>query len=347
MDKTVISIVGDVMFHDRMKDLRQEEDEFDTVLHEFEASDLVIANLEMPLSRRGYRVQKYANIRSDPRIAEEVRALGIDAVSMANNHMMDFGPEAMMDTVAACGQAGLAHSGAGPDIDAAFAPAWLQAGNLRIGMLSASCTVPVESAAGEDKPGTAGVRVGFSFEVDPNLMMEQPGSMPEVRSWTVTEDTERLCTAVRTMKSKADIAIVVMHWGVPTYWLSPSQGLLAQYQQPLAHMLIDAGADLIAGNHPHAINPVEVYAGKPVFYSLGNFIYTDLLDFMRPESLLVRFSPSEGSLQIVPYLVGQLGLPRRAVGEEAKRVLTKLDTMSAPLQTRIRIEGDCGYPAPK
>lgn len=347
MERPVVSIVGDVMFHTRINELRHEEDEFDVVLRTFQTSDLVIANLEMPLSRRGYRVPKYANIRSDPEIAEDIRSMGIDAVSMANNHMMDFGPDALWDTVSACDRVGLAHGGAGADRDAAFTPAWLEARGLRIGMLSASCTVPIESAAGAGKPGTAGLRVGFSFEIDPNLMMEQPGSMPRVCSWPVPEDAEQLCAAVRAMKSRADVAIVVMHWGVPSYWLSPSQGPLAQYQQPLAHALIDAGADLIAGNHPHAINPIEVYEGRPIFYSLGNFIYTDLLDFMEPESLLVRFSACDRAVEIVPYLVDQRGMPRRAHGRRAKQVLMKLDAMSAPLQTRIRIEGDCGYPAPE
>jgi poly-gamma-glutamate synthesis protein (capsule biosynthesis protein) len=344
MAERVVSIAGDVMFHTQLDQLRCAGDGFESALTELERSDLVIANLEMPLSRRGYRVPKYANIRSDPEMIDGVRAMGIDVVSMANNHMMDYGPDAMFDTIAACDRTGIAHAGAGPDLEAAFAPAWLDVGGARVGMLSAACTLPVESDAAPGKPGIAPVRVGFAFEVDPNLMAEQPGTVPTVQSWVREEAQEELCRRVRDMKAQADVAIVVMHWGVPSYWLSPAQGPLAAYQRPVAHAIIEAGADLIAGNHPHGLNPVEIYHGKPIFYSLGNFVYEDLWDFMGPESILVRLSLDRGTVELVPVLLNERGIPRCATGDEADTILGKLDTMSSPYGTRISIENHRGYP---
>jgi poly-gamma-glutamate capsule biosynthesis protein CapA/YwtB (metallophosphatase superfamily) len=118
---------------------------------------------------------------------------------------------------------------------------------------------------------------------------------------------------------------------------------MPRYMRPLAHALIEAGADLIAGNHPHAINPVEVYQGKPVFYSLGNFIYTDLWDFMGLESLLVRYRLGDGQVEIVPLLIDERGMPRMAGGDDAQRVLHKLDDISTPLGTHVRVHNDHGY----
>src|SRR5205807_418341 len=104
-----------------------------TVLTELDRSDLVVVNLEMPLSRRGYRVPKFANYRCDPAMIDDVRAvLRADAVSMANNHMMDWGAVAMLDTVDACERVAIAHAGAGSDIEAAFTPAVLDCGGTRI-----------------------------------------------------------------------------------------------------------------------------------------------------------------------------------------------------------------------
>jgi poly-gamma-glutamate synthesis protein (capsule biosynthesis protein) len=213
-----------------------------------------------------------------------------------------------------------------------------------VGILSAACTLPVESDAAPGKPGIAPVRVGFSFEVDPNLMSEQPGTVPAVHSWPREEGQEDLCRRVRDMKAQADVAIVVMHWGVPSPWLPPLQGLLAEYQQPLAHAIIEAGADLIAGNHPHALNPVEIYHGKSIVYSLGNFVYEDLWDFIGPESILVRLSLDRGTVELVPLLLDEHGIPHCATGDEADAILGMLDTMSSPYGTRISVENDRGYP---
>ena len=135
-----------------------------------------------------------------------------------------------------------------------------------------------------------------------------------------------------------------MHWGVPSPWLSPIQGPLTEYQRPLAHAIIDAGADLIIGNHPHAIHPVEIYQGKCICYSLGNFVYVDVYPFMAAESILARMSIQSGAIELIPLCLNEHGIPRRAIGSDAARILTNLHDMSVPLDTTIRIQEGRGHP---
>ncbi len=336
-----ISLVGDTMFRSRIPSERFEAgSDFHAVLTEMRAADLVIANLEMPLSRRGYRVPKWANLRSDPELIHDVKAMGIDAVTLANNHMMDYGPDAMLDTLAACDSVRIPCCGAGPDADRALQPVWLQAAERRVALISVSCTVPVESDAGPGKPGIAPLRIGSAFDLDLVLLAEQPGTVPVVRSWAQPEDLARVCDEVERARRDADVVIVGIHWGVPAYWLSPSHGILAQYQQPLGRALIDAGADVVCGHHSHSLHPIEVYRGKPIFYSLGNFLFDDLKIFMEPESVIVRLTAgADLAVELLPLMVDGPGLPRLALGDEAEQVLAKLDLMSRAFGTRLVIAG--------
>jgi len=92
------------------------------MVEELKATDLVIANLETPLSTRGHPVPKFRNLRSDPVVIQDVKALGVHAVTLANNHMMDYGPEALADTLTTCDEAGVARCGAGRDLEEAYRP---------------------------------------------------------------------------------------------------------------------------------------------------------------------------------------------------------------------------------
>ncbi|MDP9364913.1 MAG: CapA family protein [Chloroflexota bacterium] len=334
-----VALVGDVMLQTPLADLPgARHPAFRAAVDELGRSDIAVANLEMPLSTGGYRVPKHSNLRSDPAIADDVRALGVHAVTLANNHLMDYGPPALFDTLAASDRAGLLRCGAGADLDEADRPAWLIHGGRRVALLSVACTLPVESDAGPGKPGIAPLRVGFSFEIDANLLVEQPGTMPVVRSWTVAADQERVCSRIAVLKAEADAVLVAIHWGVPPYWLSPYQGLLAEYQQPLGRALIDAGADLVCGHHSHTLHPIEVYRGKLILYSLGNFIFETPRAFMEPESVVARavFGP-EPALELAPLLLDEVGLPRLTTGEAADHVLDLLARLSRPFGTELEI----------
>jgi poly-gamma-glutamate synthesis protein (capsule biosynthesis protein) len=171
--------------------------------------------------------------------------------------------------------------------------------------------------------------------------------MPTVRSWARPHDQDRICRLIATTKEQAAMVIVAIHWGVPPHWLSPSQGLLATYQQPLAHALIDAGADVVWGHHAHVMHPIEIYQGHPIFYSLGNFfceIPEQFMEFMQPEALIVRIAPLRREVvELVPLLLDQQGVPRRARGETALHVLQKARDLSAPYGAQVVIQDDRAY----
>ena len=337
-----VSLVGDVMIaRPFAQSGRGDGAGFRAALAAAREADCVVANLEMPLSRRGVRVPKTSSLRSDPAVIESVRAMGIDAVTLANNHLYDYGPEALLDTVSACRKAGISCCGAGEDLEAALAPARLRAGGAAVALLSVACTLPVESAARQGKPGIAPVGVGQSFEPDFNLSAEQPGTVPFVRTWAVPADQQRVCDRVAALRDEGHAVIVGIHWGVPEHWLSPSLGRLAEYQRPLGRALIDAGADIVLGHHTHSLHPIEVYRGRPIFYSVGNFLFEEPRAFMAPESVIVqaRFG-GRLAIALVPALLDAAGFPERAAGSAAARVLGHLADLSKTFGTSIEVEGD-------
>lgn len=338
-----MALVGDVMVEtSKVVGFENMSSGFAAAIVRLKSNDLVIGNLEMPLSERGYRVRKYSNLRSHPSVIEGVTGMGFHAVSLANNHMMDYGPESLADTLETVSGAGLESTGAGLDIDAAIKPVILTHGSSTVGMLSFACTLPMESAAGIGKPGIAPIHVGFSFEVDTNLMAEQPGTVPVVQSWTDPDDRARACECIEALKREVDVVVVMIHWGVPNYWLSPSQGYLATYQQVLGHALVDAGADVICGHHAHSLHPIEIYRGKPIFYSVGNFLFEGARAFMEPESVIVEMNLETGSFDLVPLYLDADGFPELATGDRAVTVLEKLRAMSQPFGDTVRIVGHQG-----
>jgi len=321
--------------------------EFEATIAALHQHDIVIANLEMPLSRRGQPMPKRTSLRSDPDFIHDIKAMGIDAVTLANNHMLDYGPEAMLDTIEVCTAAGIACCGVGANLEEALRPARLTVNGQRVALLSLSCTLPNASGATVEKAGIAPIRVGFAFEVDPNDMMEQPGMMPWVRSWPRPEDREVVCQRIEELKAESAMVIVGIHWGVQPNCLSPYQGRLAEYQRPLGHALIDAGADIVCGHHSHTLHPIEFYRGKPIFYSLGNFLFEQSLsgqslrNFMDPDSIIVTVRPSHPlEIKLIPVLLDEQGFPCLVSGEQAVRILHKLERRSAPFGTELEIATD-------
>lgn len=338
-----VALVGDVMLQTGLEELLGGRDAgFRATLARLGAADLAIGNLEAPLSQRGSKVLKHSNLRADPERIADVRAMGFDAVSLANNHLMDYGAQALLDTLAACDGAGIGRCGAGATLEEALSPAWLEARGRRLALLSVSCTLPPGCEATETDPGIAPLRVAMSFETDLNLLAEQPGTMPIAHTLARREDQEVVCERVRALAREADAVIVAIHWGVPAYWLSPHQGLLAEYQQPLGRALIDAGATVVLGHHSHSLHGIEVYRGRPICYSVGNFIFERPRAFMEPESVIVhaRFEPG-GAVRVglTPLMVDERGLPELATGEAAGRVFALLERVSAPFGTRFAREG--------
>jgi poly-gamma-glutamate capsule biosynthesis protein CapA/YwtB (metallophosphatase superfamily) len=179
-----------------------------------------------------------------------------------------------------------------------------------------SCTLPPESAAGVDSPGIAPIQVHQAIALELSLLAEQPGSAPEVRTWVDEADLARASIDVARAREQAEIVLVALHLGVPAPWRPPSASILAMYERPLCHALIDAGADAIIGNHAHELHGIEFHQGKPIAYCLGNF-WIDALDdypWMERESVLCQltFPPASSipEVTLIPLRLDDTGVPR-------------------------------------
>jgi poly-gamma-glutamate synthesis protein (capsule biosynthesis protein) len=322
--------------------LRSGDPAFAAMVTELHASDLVIANLETPLSRRGHPVPKFRNLRSDPVVIDDVKALGVHAVTLANNHMLDYGPEALSDTLAACDGAGIPWCGAGRDIEEAFRPLTFDVRGCRVGLLNLATTVPMGFDAGPGRAGLAPLGVDFSLEIDAGFMVESPGAVPVVRTQVRPKEQEAVCQRIHRLKGECQWVVVSIHWGVPDFWLSPAQGVLAEYQRPLAHAMIEAGADLIYGHHSHTLHPIEIYRGKPIFYSPGNFFFE--FDMPRPymerRSFILTVALDDGfTPTLSPLVHDEHGVPAAAVGPDAQAVWDRLHQLSQRFGTTLTLRG--------
>jgi poly-gamma-glutamate capsule biosynthesis protein CapA/YwtB (metallophosphatase superfamily) len=326
----------------------------------FAGADLVFANLECPLTHRRAPADKVVTFRSDPALADELRTVGVDVVTVANNHMADQGLEGMFDTLDALRAARIAAVGGGRTLAEALAPAVLPAGGLRVAFLGLATTLPVGSGAAPHRPGIAPVRVTTSYVADAAGLDETPGIAPfvETRAWP--EDVDAAAAAVTASRREADLCVVGVHWGVPNGWVAQFQDVLATYQRPLARALIAAGADVVVGHHPHVLHGVELIDGRPVLYSLGNFLFHTLRVGAQPtlgrsdppyswrslrsrvnlDSAVALVGVRDGrvaGVELVPVLLNGVGDPELALGEDAARILAALAAQSEPLGTRLAI----------
>lgn len=228
------------------------------------SADLCFAQLEAPISDRGSKVPnaKLA-MRAPIAMAQAVREAGIEVVSTAGNHCLDFGYEALADTLQHLTNAGVRTCGTGTDLETAREPAFATAGRHRVAIIAACSILPEGYAAGAGKPGCAPLRAFTVYEpVEP----DQPGTPPRTHSFPHREDLQALIERIRRARAAADWVLVSLHWGIHMVPFT-----LADYQRVVAHALIDAGADAILGHHPHLLKGIELYQNRPVFYSLGNF----------------------------------------------------------------------------
>jgi poly-gamma-glutamate synthesis protein (capsule biosynthesis protein) len=248
------------------------------VLRLLAEADHTFVNLEQALTDRGEPSDKLVCLRGHPELAAQLARAGVNVATIANNHAMDFGITGMRDTQNALRGAGISCVGAGENLEESFEPAVLSARCRSVAFLGISCTLANSVGAGIARPGLAPVRVLTRYVMDHVLIQETPGVSPYVETFAMPGDTEVATNAVATAKRRADLVIVGIHWGVPIGWVAANQDELATYQQPLGRALVDAGADAVLGHHPHMLHGIELYKTKPIFYSLGNFLFHSMMD---------------------------------------------------------------------
>ncbi len=228
------------------------------------SADLCFGQMECPISARGTpAANARLAMRTTPEVAPILREAGFGVMSTAGNHALDFGADALADTLTHLTDAGIAHTGTGLSLTEACKPVFSESEGNRVALLAYSSILPEGYAAASNRPGCAAMRAHTHYE---QIEHDQPGTPPRVLTFADRSDLAALTAAVACARQEADIVLLSMHWGIHFV-----RAAIADYQRKIAHAAIDAGADAVLGHHPHLLKGVEFYRDKPVFYSLGNF----------------------------------------------------------------------------
>ncbi|WP_018223157.1 CapA family protein [Salinispora pacifica] len=256
----VVAATGDLLIvRDRPNDM------FQHVRDQLTEADITFGQLETPYSDQGSRSSCGARgaVPNDPANYAAIPHAGFNVISMASNHAGDWGAEALLDCIERCRCDGITVVGAGANIDQARRPGVIERDGTRVGFLAYCSVAPEGYYAGPGQHGVAPMRARTFYEP---FQFDQPGAPPSVRSLPDDSDLAALVADIGELRDQVDVLIVSLHWG-----LLFQRSRLAEYQPVVAHAAIDAGADVVIGHHPHILKPVEVYRGKVIFYSLGDF----------------------------------------------------------------------------
>lgn len=295
--ETTILFTGDVLFANAFKtgyDAKGIEGVIEkNLLAELNDADILMVNNEFPYSDRGVPMEdKQFTFRCSPSYVKALNEMGVDVVSLANNHTLDYGKEALSDTFATLDQAGILYGGAGESVERAEEVQIIEVGGKKYGFLAVSRVIPVA-----------------------NWKVEN--SAPGIFS---CYDDTRLVELVAEAKKECDFLAVYPHWGVE-YAAYPES-----YQTKIAERCIEAGADVIVGSHTHCLQGVSYIDGKPVFYSLGNFVFGQNID----RSAILKVTVDDAgnvSYQFLPvYAAG--GVTYLAEGDRAVQICQYLDSIS-------------------
>lgn len=281
--RTMLSAVGDVCLgrtiHTTMVQQGDWRAPYRLVTDELQRGDLTIGNLECAItgSFDPPADPRTFSFMTFPEAVDGLAFAGFTALSGANNHAMDFGVTGMRDTVAALSEYGIQHFGAGDDLEAARQPCLLEHDGTTFALL-----------------GYDAISMHYA-----GATAESGGVSPMVRDY-VTEDIQRA-------REQADVVIPFFHWGVE-YTLTPTEG-----DRQMAHAAIDAGADLVLGGHPHWVQGMEIYQGRPIFYSLSNFIFDQEWSFETKQGFILHLTFDRAELvgfRVVPVLIEDFYRPR-------------------------------------
>ncbi|MCX4305912.1 MAG: CapA family protein [Acetatifactor sp.] len=267
-----------------------------------QAADVMCLNNEFTYSTGGSPLPgKAYTFRADPERVEVLRQLGVDVVTLANNHVYDYGKEALLDTFAVLEQAGVPYFGAGRTLEDAMAPLYLEVEGKTIALVAAS-------RAEKNK-------------MTPQATDTEPGIL---RCY----DTELFLQAIREGKENADFCIAFVHWGTEYSFE------LEQVQKDTGKAYLDAGADAVIGAHSHCLQGMEFYDGKPIIYSLGNYWFNKkTLDTML---LQLHFSGDDAgtelTVQVIPAVQSGCRTVYAAEETEQRRIFEFLESISVNVE---------------
>jgi len=267
----------------------------------FADADISMVNLENPLTRRGEPQEKLFTFRAPPEYCEVLKAGGIDIVTLANNHMYDFGDTGLLDTIEYLHQAGILYVGAGRNMDEARAPVVMEIKGIRVAFLGYYGT----GRHSNSRPATAD-SAGTAMRYLPYI----------------EED-------VAAIRDKVDYIIINFHWGLEKANYPTAE------EQYFARRVIDAGADVIIGHHPHVLQGIEKYKDRIIAYSLGNFIFGGNSRTHEKSAILeLRLSKNKMEAELIPISI-DFWQPARLNGEAAKAVIDSVKKYSTIFEETI------------
>ncbi|MEO3934469.1 CapA family protein [Micrococcaceae bacterium Sec7.4] len=305
----LIGLLGDVMLgrlvNERLRRVSADYPWGDTgsVLRQ---ADLTIANLECVLAAGGDpEAGKVFHFRSDPKNVASLRSAGIGMVSLANNHVLDYGAGAFREMLPALDAAGILHAGAGLDREAAHRPAVRRVSGTAVGLIAFTDNQPDWEA----------------------------GRGPGVFYVPVMDGDRRvadLMALVRRTKARVQLLIVSTHWGPNWGSGAPSE------HRELARALIEAGADVVYGHSPHVFRGVELYRGRPIIYSAGDFVDDYAVDPLErnDQSFIFLLNTDGGTplgLRLYPTLITDF--QARLAGAGSQRIAERMQRLSRHLGT--------------
>lgn len=297
-ETTTIIFAGDVLIAAAM------EQYFDTeginrivseeLLAEMQNADICMVNNEFQFSNRGTPMEdKQFTFQTDPKYVQILLDMGVDIVSLANNHSLDFGKEALQDTFATLDEAGILYAGAGDTKERAEQLQIIEVNGQKIGFLAATRVIPVSEW---------------------NIEYGQPGLF-------AAYDDTRLTECIREAKEICDFLAVYVHWGIER------ESYPQKYQTTIAKNCFTAGADLVIGAHPHVLQGIEFMDGKPVFYSLGNYVFAQKI--AKTALVKVEIQPNgEVSYRLIPAYAegGKTQLLKDVEAEELFQYMNEIST---------------------
>ncbi|MCW5982976.1 MAG: CapA family protein [Bryobacteraceae bacterium] len=308
-----VLLVGDIMLGRLVNDVlktKPPDFPFGDTLPFFQSADLAAANLECVLADRGEpwtRTPKTFHFRSDARNVVVLQTARLDFVSVANNHSIDYGYFALRDMLEVLEHAGIASAGAGQNTADACRPAFKDVRGLRAGFLAFTDNEPAW-ASRADYPGTCYTRI----------------DMRDPRAQSILD-------RVRLARREAALVIASVHWGGNWGQEPPKEHVW------LARALIDAGADIVFGHSPHVFRGIEIYKGKPILYSAGDFIDDYAVDpnARNDQSFLFHVDLVRGrihSLRLYPTVIDSFQA-RLARGEAAEQIAARMQALCAAFKT--------------
>ena len=312
-DDIVINFTGDVSFATYVNSYVKKHGidyPFENVKEIFHADDLTVINFESAITDRKIpeNPKKEYNFRSSSKTPKALKNASVEVVSLANNHSMDFGREGFSDTLKLLEKEGISRLGGGKNKDDAKKPYVFEKNGIKIGFLNYSKVVP--STSWYALPNRAGILGAYD------------GQLPEVLK------------AVKEARTQVDFLVVAIHWGK-----NPSEKVRKE-EIKTGHALVDSGADLVLGHHPHCLQGAEFYNGGAIFYSLGNFIFPNMGGNCDKTAILQLVIDADGnsSYKFIPAVIKNCR-PELLEREEKQRELRRINSLCATFGTKVGNDG--------